>query len=44
MTNLNPKNEIERKAVEMLKAGKPIHGILREVLTEMLLREEEKKN
>ncbi len=44
MTNLNPKNEVERKAVEMLNAGKSIHGELREVLIEMLLREEEKKN
>lgn len=44
MMNLNPMNETERKAVEMLKAGKPIHGDLREVLTEMLLREAEKKN
>ena len=44
MTNLNPKNEVERKAVEMLNAGKPVHEELREVLIEMLLREAEKKN
>lgn len=35
------KNEIERIALEMLAAGKPVHGELREILIEMQLREME---
>lgn len=36
-------NELEKKALEMLKAGKPIHGMLRDVLIEMQIREMEEK-
>lgn len=36
-------NEMEKKALEMLKAGKPIHGLLRDVLIDMQLREMEEK-
>ena len=38
---MNAKNEIEKIALEMLAAGKPVHGKLREILTEMQLREME---
>ena len=36
-------NKIEEKALEMLAAGKPIHGLMRDVLIEMQLREMEEK-
>jgi len=36
-------NKIEEKALAMLKAGKPVHGLLRDVLIDMMLREEEEK-
>lgn len=39
MTNIIPKNNMERKALELLKAGKPIHGELRDLLIDMQLRE-----
>ena len=35
------KNEIEKIALEMLAAGKPVHGKLREILVEMQLRKME---
>jgi len=42
---MKPVNELEKKALEMLKAGKPVHGLMREVLIEMQLREmEEEEN
>lgn len=34
-------NEMEKKVLEMVKAGKPLHGWAREVLMEMTLREME---
>lgn len=40
-TKMIAKNEIERIALEMLAAGKPVHGKLREILIEMQLREME---
>lgn len=41
--NLNPMNELERKVVQMVTEGKPLHGFAREVLVEMTLREMEKE-
>lgn len=45
MTNLKPMNKIEEAVLEMVRAGKPIHGFAREILIEMTLRqmEEEEK-
>ena len=40
---LTPKNALEAAVLEMVKAGKPIHGYAREILIEMTLREEENK-
>lgn len=37
-------NKIEEKALEMLNAGKPIHGLMRDILIEMQLREMEKED
>lgn len=37
-------NKMEEKVLEMVKAGKPIHGWAREVLVEMTLREMEKED
>lgn len=34
-------NEMEKKVLEMLEAGKPVHGMAREILWEMALRERE---
>jgi hypothetical protein len=36
-------NNIEKKVLEMLAEGKPIHGLMRDVLIEMQLREMEEK-
>lgn len=38
---MKAKNEIEKIALEMLAAGKPVHGKLRDILIEMQLREME---
>lgn len=35
-------NELERKVLEMVREGKPLHGMAQEVLVEMTLREMEK--
>lgn len=45
MTELKPMNKIEEAVLEMVRAGKPIHGFAREILMEMTLRqmEEEEK-
>lgn len=40
-TKMKAKNEVEKIALEMLAAGKPVHGKLREILIEMQLREME---
>lgn len=32
-------NKIEEKVLEMLAEGKPIHGLMRDILIEMQLRE-----
>lgn len=37
-------NKIEEKVLEMLAAGKPVHGLMRDILIEMQLREMEKEN
>ena len=39
MMKLNPTNEIEKAVVKMVEENKPIHGMAREILIEMLLRE-----
>lgn len=36
-------NELERKVLQMVAEGKPLHGLAREVLVEMTLREMEEK-
>ena len=36
-------NEIEKKALEMLKNGEPIHGLTRDILIEMMLRKKNEK-
>ena len=41
---LNPMNAIEEKVAKMVAEGKPLHGPAREILIEMLLREEAKKD
>lgn len=38
---MKPMNETEKKALELLNAGKPVHGLMREILIEMALREAE---
>lgn len=32
-------NNIEKKVLEMLAEGKPVHGLMREILIEMQMRE-----
>ena len=34
-------NEMEKRVLEMLEAGEPIHGMAREILWEMALRAKE---
>jgi len=34
-------NELEKKVLEMIKEGKPLHGLARDVAIEMALREQE---
>ena len=34
-------NKVEEKVLEMLTAGKPVHGLMRDILIEMQLREME---
>jgi len=36
-------NELEKKVLEMIKEGKPLHGLARDVAIEMALREQEEK-
>ena len=36
-------NELEKKVLEMIKEGKPLHGLARDVAIEMALREWEGK-
>ena len=40
---MKPMNELEKKVLEMIKEGKPLHGFARDVAIEMALREQEKK-
>lgn len=35
-------NNIEKKVLKMLAEGKPIHGLMRDILIEMQMRELEK--
>lgn len=44
MTELKATNKIEEIVLEMVKAGKPIHGFAREVLMEMTLRQMEEED
>ena len=37
-------NKMEEKVLEMLAEGKPIHGLARDILIEMQLREMEKED
>ncbi len=37
-------NKMEEMVLEMVKAGKPIHGLARDILMEMTLREMEDEN
>lgn len=37
-------NNIEKKVLEMLVEGKPVHGLMRDILIEMQLREMEKED
>lgn len=34
-------NKIEEKVLEMLTAGSPVHGLMRDILIEMQMREME---
>ena len=45
MTELKATNKNEEAVLEMVRAGKPVHGFAREILMEMTLRqmEEEEK-
>lgn len=36
-------NELEKKVLEMINEGKPLHGLARDVAIEMALREQEEK-
>jgi hypothetical protein len=38
---MKPINKLEEKALEMFKQGKPIHGLLKDVLVDMQLRDME---
>jgi len=40
---LKPMNKTEEAVLEMVRAGKPIHGLAREILMEMTLRQMEEK-
>lgn len=37
-------NKVEEKVLEMLAAGKPVHGLMRDILIEMQMREMEKED
>lgn len=37
-------NNIEKKALEMFAEGKPVHGLMRDILIEMQLREMKKED
>lgn len=37
-------NKVEEKVLEMLAEGKPVHGLMRDILIEMQLREMEKED
>lgn len=38
---MKPTNEIEKKALDMLNTRKSVHGIAREILLDMMMREDE---
>lgn len=40
---LTPMNDLERKVLEMVAEGKSLHGLARDILMEMTLREMEKE-
>lgn len=40
---LKPMNKIEETVLEMVRAGKPLHGLAREILMEMTLRQIEEE-
>lgn len=37
-------NNIEKKVLEMLAEGKPVHGLMHDILIEMQMREMEKED
>lgn len=37
------RNKVEEKALELMREGKPIHGLLRDILIDMQLREMEER-
>ena len=39
ITTMKAMNNIEKKVLEMLAEGKPVHGLMREILIEMQMRE-----
>lgn len=43
MTELKATNKIEEAVLEMVRAGKPLHGLAHEILMEMTLRQMEEK-
>ena len=43
MTELKATNKIEEAVLEMVKAGKTLHGLAREILMEMTLRQMEEE-
>jgi hypothetical protein len=44
ITKMKALNNIEKKVLEMLAEGKPVHGLMRDILIEMQLREMEKED
>lgn len=43
MTELKATNKIEEAVLEMVRAGKPLHRLAREILMEMTLRQMEEE-
>lgn len=39
---MKPMNEMEKKVSEMIRQGKPLHGLAKDIAIEMLMRKENK--
>ena len=39
---MKPTNEMEKKVAEMIRQGKPLHGMAKDIAIEMLMRRESK--